>query len=41
MRRADQIIMMHKGEVAEKGTHTELIAKGGRYATLYSHQGDS
>lgn len=41
VRRADQIIMMHKGEVAEKGTHTELIAKGGRYATLYSHQGDS
>ena len=40
VRQADQIILMHQGRIAEKGTHEELIKLGGRYATLYSHQGD-
>lgn len=38
---ADRIIMMHKGKVAEVGTHDELMKKGGRYAALYTHQGDT
>ena len=40
VRHADQIILMHQGKVAEKGKHEELIACNGRYAALYSHQGD-
>lgn len=32
---ADQIIVLHKGEIREKGTHDELIAKQGLYYDLY------
>ena len=41
VRQADRIVMMHKGKVAEQGSHDELMAMGGRYAALYAHQGDS
>ena len=41
VRRADHIVLMHEGKIAEQGTHDELINKGGRYATLYTHQGDT
>lgn len=41
VRHADQIILMHQGKIAEKGTHKELMAMGGRYSTLYAHQGDT
>ena len=41
VRNADRIILMHQGKVAEQGTHSELIKKGGRYAALYNHQGDN
>jgi len=40
VRHADIIVLMHQGKIAEKGTHQELLALGGRYATLYAHQGD-
>ncbi len=40
VRHADNIILMHQGRIDEQGTHEELIEKGGRYAALYSHQGD-
>jgi ATP-binding cassette subfamily B protein len=40
VRHADIIVLMHQGKIAEKGTHQELIALGGRYAALYAHQGD-
>lgn len=33
--RADKIIMLEKGSIAESGTHDELIAKNGAYAKLY------
>ena len=41
VRRADHIVLMHKGRIAEQGTHDELIKLGGRYNALYAHQGDA
>ncbi|WP_436500545.1 ABC transporter ATP-binding protein [Actinokineospora sp. HUAS TT18] len=38
VRHADRIYLMHEGELAEEGTHAELLAKGGRYAELYELQ---
>jgi subfamily B ATP-binding cassette protein MsbA len=35
---ADLIVVMHKGEIIEQGTHTELMAKNGTYAKLVSLQ---
>ncbi|KAL1889935.1 ATP-binding cassette-type vacuolar membrane transporter Hmt1 [Ceratocystis pirilliformis] len=35
---ADQIIVLHKGEVSEKGTHDELIHKKGLYASMWERQ---
>jgi ATP-binding cassette subfamily B protein len=34
VREADQIALLESGEVAERGTHEELLALGGRYAAL-------
>ncbi|MCX5081861.1 ABC transporter ATP-binding protein [Streptomyces sp. NPDC056121] len=33
--RADRVVVMADGRVAEDGTHTELLALGGRYAELW------
>ncbi|KAF7353971.1 Lipid A export ATP-binding/permease protein MsbA [Mycena venus] len=35
---ADLVICMRDGEVAESGTHRELMARGGEYAELYAIQ---
>ena len=35
---ADVILVMKDGDVIEQGTHTELLAKGGFYHTLYNSQ---
>lgn len=39
---ADMILVLHHGEVAERGTHRELVERGGLYDTLWKLQaGDS
>jgi ABC-type bacteriocin transporter len=38
VRRADQIVVLHDGQVAERGTHDDLLARGGRYAALWAAQ---
>lgn len=35
---ADRIIVLHKGRIAEQGTHRELLDRGGIYAKLYRLQ---
>lgn len=35
---ADLILVMDRGQIVERGTHTELLARGGLYARLYDTQ---
>ncbi len=35
---ADQILVLEHGEIVERGTHQELLAKNGRYRQLYDKQ---
>lgn len=32
---ADQILVLDRGEIVERGTHSELLSKGGLYARMY------
>ncbi len=38
IRKANQILVVENGRVAEQGTHDELIAKEGRYYNLFTYQ---
>lgn len=37
-RRADVILVVEDGHIVERGSHTELLAGGGRYAELHRTQ---
>jgi ATP-binding cassette subfamily B protein len=39
-RLADRIIVLEHGHIVEEGSHAELIAHGGRYATMYAAQAE-
>jgi len=38
IRSADQILVLEDGVIVERGTHSELLARGGRYFDLYTRQ---
>ena len=38
VRDADQILVLDKGQIVERGKHDELVARGGLYADLYNRQ---
>ncbi|HEX5108400.1 MAG TPA: ABC transporter transmembrane domain-containing protein [Vicinamibacterales bacterium] len=38
VRRADVILVLDRGRIVERGTHDELLARGGAYAKLYELQ---
>lgn len=38
IRDADLILVLHDGDIVEQGTHAQLLAENGAYATLYNSQ---
>lgn len=38
IRAADEILVLEEGRVVERGTHLDLLARGGRYSELYRTQ---
>ena len=38
IRKANQILVIENGRIAEQGTHDELIATEGRYHNLFTYQ---
>jgi subfamily B ATP-binding cassette protein MsbA len=38
IKKADQILVIEAGRIAEQGTHEELISRKGRYFDLYTYQ---
>jgi ATP-binding cassette, subfamily B, bacterial len=40
IRHADEIVVLDGGRIVERGSHAELLARGGRYATLAARAGE-
>jgi ATP-binding cassette, subfamily B, bacterial len=40
VRMADRIVVVQQGSVIEEGTHDQLVAQGGLYATLFALQAE-
>ena len=38
IRNADEIIVINEQNISERGTHSDLLAKGGLYAKYYEMQ---
>ena len=38
VKHADQLIVLNKGNIVERGTHEELVEKDGLYAKMYQSQ---
>jgi ATP-binding cassette, subfamily B, bacterial len=41
VRMADRIVVLEGGKLVEEGTHVQLLASGGRYATMFEMQAAS
>jgi ATP-binding cassette subfamily B protein len=38
VKRMDELIVLDRGKIVEKGSHSALLARGGIYASLWAHQ---
>lgn len=38
---ADELIVLDNGKIVERGTHSELLALGGKYAAMWAAQTDA